>query len=207
MVLDVTTSEGLRLGEEAARRLAQTGQCEIAPGLTDAELARAEQEFGFEFADDHRAFLAAGLPLDDPAARSLPDDERPWGWPDWRDWTHGAVREQLSWPVQGVLFDVENNDLWHPSWGDRPAGMAAALRVAGQHLSRAPTMVPVFFHRYLPAGRGTYGHPVLSIHQTDIIIYGTDLADYVDKEFSGFATPLDEDWSRPPMVPFWSDFL
>jgi hypothetical protein len=34
-------------------------------------------------------------------------------------------------------------------------------------------MVPVYSHRYLPAGRGTYGQPVLSMHQTDIIFYGT----------------------------------
>ena len=35
-------------------------------------------------------------------------------------------------------------------------------------------MIPVYAHRYLPAGRGTHGHPVLSIWQTDIIVYGTD---------------------------------
>lgn len=42
---------------------------------------------------------------------------------------------------------------------------------------------PRLGHRYLPAGRGTYGHPVLSIYQTDIIVYGTDLADYISCEF------------------------
>ena len=44
-------------------------------------------------------------------------------------------------------------------------------------------MIPVCSHRYLPAKRGTYGHPVLSIYQTDIIVYGTDLADYIYHEF------------------------
>jgi DNA-binding transcriptional LysR family regulator len=59
----VISSEGARLGEEAARRLARTGQREIGPGLTDAEFARIERDYDIEFADDHRAFLAAGLPL------------------------------------------------------------------------------------------------------------------------------------------------
>jgi hypothetical protein len=59
----VISSEGARLGEEAARRLARTGRYEIGPGLTDAEFARIEHDYGFEFADDHRAFLSAGLPL------------------------------------------------------------------------------------------------------------------------------------------------
>ena len=75
---------------------------------------------------------------------------------------------------------MEHNAFWHPSWGQRPADTEQALSAARQHLSRAPKMIPVWGHRYLPAGRGTYGHPVLSIYQTDIIIYGTDLADYID---------------------------
>jgi hypothetical protein len=66
-------------------------------------------------------------------------------------------------------------------------------------------MVPVCAHRYLPAGRVTYGHTVLSMYQTDIIIYGTDLADYINQEFGRWF--ISADWTSPPMVPFWSDFL
>jgi hypothetical protein len=119
----------------------------------------------------------------------------------------------LDWPVEGALFDVQYNDLSHLSWGQRPADMSTALSTARRHLARAPKMIPVWGHRYLPAGRGTYGHPVLSIYQTDIIIYGTDLANYIALEFfrrqSAIPnwTPPPPDWTSPPMVPFWSDFL
>ena len=61
---------GAQLGEEAARRLRHLMPQAIQSGLTEAECARAEGRFGFEFADDHRAFLLAGL----PAGRR---------WPDW----------------------------------------------------------------------------------------------------------------------------
>jgi hypothetical protein len=53
--------------------------------------------------------------------------------------------------------------------------MSTALSTARGHLSRAPKMIPVWGLRYLPAGRGTYGHPVLSIYQADIMMFGTDL--------------------------------
>ena len=172
----MNSGDAQRLGEEAARRLARTGRCDIGPGLTDAEFARIERDHEFEFAADHRAFLAAGLPLSTPA----PGRRSPW--PDWRGADPGDLRERLGWPVEGALFDVEPNARWHPSWGQRPAGTSQALTTARQHLSRAPKMIPVCSHRYLPAGRGTYGHPVLSIYQTDIIVYGTDLADYIDTE-------------------------
>jgi hypothetical protein len=117
----------------------------------------------------------------------------------------GDLRDQLGWPVEGALFDVEHNAFWYRSWGQRPAVTSEALRAARQHLSRAPKMIPVCGHRYLPAGRGSYGHPVLSIYQTDIIVYGTDLADYINCEFSRWF--ISADWTPPPMVPFWSDFL
>jgi hypothetical protein len=75
-------------------------------------------------------------------------------------------------------------------------------------------MIPVYEHRYLPAGQGTYGHPVLSIYQTDIIMYGTDLAEYIAVEFrpwprGGVVPDLTPPpgWIPPPMVPFWSEFL
>ena len=200
----MVSSEAARLGEEAARLLAQTGGCEVEPGLTDAEFARIERKFEFEFADDHRAFLAAGLPLDPRKPRARPGR----GWPDWRHGRRRDLRKVLDWPVEGALFDVQYNDLWHPSWGQRPADMSTALSTARQHLTQAPKMIPVWGLRYLPAGRGTYGHPVLSIYQTDIIMYGTDLADYIATEFHPLTRdPPPPDWTPPPMVPFWSEFL
>jgi len=196
-------SEGRRLGKEAARRLARTGRYQIGPGLTDTEIARIERTYQFEFADDHRAFLAAGLPLNNP-----PGKGQTWSapWPDWRDGHPDDLREQLGRPVEGALFDI-GNGLWLPAWGQRPASTSEALDTARPHLAQAPKMIPVYAHRYLPAGRGTHGHPVLSIWQTDIIVYGTDLADYVDHEFGGSEWLISPDWAPPPMVSFWSEFL
>lgn len=201
--------EGARLGAEAARRLAQIGCCEIAPGLTDAEFERIETTYGFEFADDHRAFLAAGLPLSVPLE---PVDgvsyawKRPW--PDWRDPDSHAVRERLEWPVDGVLFDVAHNVVWDDAWGARPAGRDEAVETARRGLAQVPRLVPVYGHRFLPAGRGTAGHPVLSVVQTDIIYYGTDLVDYLHQEFGGPGMDrTDPRWNPKATVAFWRDFL
>lgn len=200
----MVSSAGARLGEEAARRLWSTGRCEIGPGLTDEEFTRIERDYDLEFADDHRAFLAVGLPLNRPPGSG---DTSAGPWPNWRGDAAADLREQLAWPVEGALFDVEHNALWHPSWGQRPADDGQALSMARRYLSQTPTMIPVCAHRYLPAGRGTHGHPVLSICQTDIIIYGTDIADYIDHEFSAAERPACADWTPPLMVPFWTEFL
>ena len=176
MLPRVTSSEAVRLGEEAARRLARSGQYEIAPGLTRAEFTRIERDYDFEFADDHRAFLGAGLPLNRP-----PEPGQRWDkpWPGWRDGDPADLHERLAWPVEGALFDVERNGLWHLSWGQRPDDVTHALITARQYLSQAPKMVPVY----------------------------TDLADYINHEFTEPGTPISAGWSAPPMVAFWSEFL
>jgi hypothetical protein len=97
----------------------------MEPGLTDAEFARIEAELGFQFADDHRAFLAAGLPL-------------------------SALHED-------------------------PPGVIRT-----------------------------------SIYQTDVIVYGADLAEYIYQEFGGAPTAHPDAPQNPqPLrltVEFWSDF-
>lgn len=195
----VINGDGADLGARAARRLRELGRF-VTPGLSDAEVDRVEAEFGIEFADDHRAFLAAGLPLDPPKENGRPK------WPDWRDGNPDHLRNALGWPVEGTLFDVEHNGFWHETWGACPNEMAKALASAREHLSRAPSLIPIYSHRYLPGGRGTRGHPVLSIYQTDVIFYGTDLADYTDQEFGGDWS-ISDDWEPSHLVEFWRDFL
>jgi hypothetical protein len=180
--------DGAERGVEAARLLARLRPELIAPGLTPTELAEVERRHGFAFADDHRAFLAAGLPHGDR-------------WPDWRD----SPEDQVRWPVEGVLFDVDHNGFWYPGWGTRPERMPDALALAAQRLAAVPRMLPVYGHRYLPAGPGG-GHPVLSMYQTDIIVYGRDLLDYLGRDFGGLGAPTDDD--RPLVtVEFWRDLV
>ena len=154
------------------------------PGLTEAEIAGVEHEFGFSFADDHRAFLAERL----PTGR---------GWPDWRDGDRDQLREKLALPVEGVLFDVAERGFWYEGWGPQPAGAGEAVTVARRFLMTVPRLVPVHSHRYLPAGRGTSGHPVLSVMQTDISGNGANLAAFLNNDFSG----------GRPTVAFWRDLV
>ncbi|HET9170718.1 MAG TPA: hypothetical protein VFN97_14865 [Actinospica sp.] len=200
-------SAGEALGVAAAARLARLAgrDCRIEPGLTEAEFDRIEARFGFEFAEDHRAFLAAGLPVgvpveDEPGVFRAPGDP----WPNWRDGDPDVLRGRLDWPVEGVLFDVEHNVFWDRAWGERPAELGQALAIAERHLAEVPTLVPIYSHRYLPAGRGTFGHVVLSLYQTDIICYGADLDDYIEHEFD---TSHEIAKNLRPTVEFWRDFV
>lgn len=192
---------GFRLGTEAAHRLALADCCEMEQGLSETEFRHVEATFGFEFSADHRAFLAAGLPVASP-----PEEGATWEqpWPDWRHADSDDLRYRLEWPVRGVL-DAVRIGWWEQSWGQRPAGESAAVKVAERELAEVPKLVPIYAHRFVPAGRGTHGHPVLSMWGTDIICYGQDLADYIDREFR--ETADDVPWNPKATVAFWKNFL
>lgn len=179
------------LGCQAAERLSALGTVTIEHGLSDDEFAHVEQTLGFEFADDHRAFLAAGLPVGG-------------SWPNWRGEGRRSLNRRLQLPVDGILFGVEWNEFWGTDWGPRPPRMKDALRTAKYRLARVPQLVPVYSHRYLPAGRGSFGCPVLSIDRTDVVGCGADLAEYIDNDFGSGG---DRSARAPAPVEFWSDLI
>jgi hypothetical protein len=173
----------------AAELLAASGRFSIAAGLSDSELSAIEHEFGFTFAPDHRAFLAEGM----PSGR---------GWPDWRSPDRASLRERMAWPVEGVLFDVAEHKFWYEGWGMQPENPAQALAAAKGFLLTAPRMIPLYSHRYCPAAIA--GHPVLSVYQTDVVHYGNDLNDWLNREFA-IGEPASH--QARATATFWRDLL
>lgn len=169
-------------------------------GLTNAQLATFESVIGEQLPFELGLLLVMGVP----------DGDRWWRWGDdphsewarWIDQLHGGVR-----------FDVEHNNLWLASWGAQPAAVTDRLATVQALLDSAPPLVPVRGHRCMPvltppAGgiqQPLWATPVYSIVQTDIVVYGDDLADWLHKQFD-VPLPL---WEKSPVatVPFWSDLL
>ncbi|OPC80343.1 hypothetical protein B4N89_04730 [Embleya scabrispora] len=175
--------------ERDFRLLLERTGADLLPGLTGAEFETVEQDFGFRFSADHRAMLSAALPTGK-------------GWPNWRAGGARDLKARLGLPTEGVLFDVEHNAFWPDVWGARPAQLKHALKSARYHLARVPRMVPVYGHRYLPGTEGQWGHPVLSMMQTDIVVYGANLTNYLTAEFLDGSIEY-----TVPTVPFWRDLV
>jgi hypothetical protein len=72
-------------------------------------------------------------------------------------------------------------------------------------LSRAPKLIPLVAHRFLPETPHEAGNPVVSVYQSDIIYYAANLDDFFNQEFEGW-----KDWPLSDQkinhIPFWSDF-
>ncbi len=157
-------------------------------GYSAAELERAQARFDLNFPPDLIDLLR---------------DRRPVGGPDWNNGE--MVRSSLAWPFEGLLFDVENNVLWWPEWGDRPGTAEERAEVLRGVVSRAPRLIPIFSHRFLPASPGESGNPVFSVYQSDVIHYGADLDDYIEREEQGWESVPWPDHVRE--IDFWSELV
>lgn len=157
------------LADKVITHLRNSG-IQVQQGLSDAEFARAEAEFGFAFPPDLRAVLAAGMPVGP-------------GFPDWR--SAGArlhLRASLDLPIAAISFQIARNTFWSKTWVPRPSEPEKALRVARNALKRAPLLIPIFNHCYIPCNPSLAGNPVFFVDENRIFCCGLDLSDFFERE-------------------------
>ncbi len=154
-----------------------------AKGYTQAELDAAQDCYGLRFPSDLIELLL---------------DRRPVGGLDWRS-DELQIREMLRWPFEMMLFDIEHGDWW-PGWGECPERRSEQFEILSEALAKAPRLIPLLGHRFLPETPAESGNPVFSMHGFDTIYYGADLDQYFTNEFEGR-------YEIGPVrhIPFWSD--
>jgi len=163
----------------------------LDPGLSDIEIRAVEGRFRFTFPPDLSGLLQFMVPIGKH-------------FPNWRG-DPDELQKYFDLPFEGVWFDVEHNGFWLSEWGAMPSDPQARHQIVRQAILDAPRLVPIYSHRYIPSAPYCNGNPVFSVHQTDIIYYGNDLADYFHREFW---VPLPSWAARTPRpIQFWDDAL
>ncbi|HEX5228254.1 MAG TPA: hypothetical protein VFW44_11115 [Bryobacteraceae bacterium] len=158
-------------------------------GYTQTELEDVQAKWGFRFPPDLLERLREERTI-------IPGDDF-----DWITTPDEKIKDVLGWPLEGFLFDVQHG-LWWPDWGDRPVDEASVEGRFREIFSAAPKLLPVYGHRYIPEEPHEGGNPIFSVWQMDVIYYGADLSDYVDREMR--ATEFDAGWPRLKQIRFWS---
>lgn len=143
----------------------------VGPGLTDAEIDRASAAVGATLPAQLTFFLRSGYPMTGGS------------WHPWREDPDGVVERGRARLRETLTFDVARNDYWLDEWGPRPADLDAAADRAWAVVRTWPPLVPLYAHRCVVADN-TEQASVLSVWQfVDSIWYGTDLVDWIDREF------------------------
>ncbi len=154
-------------------------------GFTSEQIDSFEQTWNLKFPPDYRIFLELLGTVDKPTfcvhwaeeGNKMEQGQKP-SFYNWQT-DQGAIKEALELPLEGILFDVENNVTWLDSWGKRPNTAEERKELISNLIKQAPPLIPIIGHRYLLGMPLEAGNPVLSVHQTDFIIYGSTLRNFL----------------------------
>lgn len=117
----------------------------------------------------------------------------------------------MQWPFEGMCFDIEHNSFWLDEWGEKPAALQQAFEIARQNVAKAPKLIPIYSHRFMPDSPSEAGSPVFSVYQTDIIYYGHNLENYLHNEFRGVfvrtSETTDLNYDEIRRIEFWSSLV
>lgn len=167
----------------------------LDPGLSDSEINTVENTYQFVFPPDIRRLLQFGLPVGD-------------GFVDWRNGTREEIQARMEWPFEGICFDIENNSFWLNEWGERPSNFDDRFTISKRYVDCAPTLIPIYSHRYIPDSPNEVGNPIFSVHQTDIFVYGSSLEMYLQSEFGSSASRENLSSSvGEKQIEFWSHLV
>ena len=166
-------------------------------GFTNEELITVEANFDITFPPDLQTLLCLKLPVSK-------------GFVNWRKALSSKeyedeVFDKLNRPLEGMLFDIENNAFWDENWGEKPEIFERQKEIATENFKKYPKLIPIYSNRYIPSKPHETGNPILSVHQMDIIYYGFDLATYFRNEFHLRLPDNFEIPQNPKYIEFWSE--
>lgn len=168
----------------------------LMPGYTAAELDDIQAKWDLRFPPDLVALYRE-------RRRVIEHEDERFGSFDWLSAPNELIQSALSWPFEGFWFDVQHNPLrWWPEWGDMPSALEERRDLLLREFEKAPKLIPIFGHRYIPNTPSEEGNPVFSVYQMDVIPYGANLSDYVARETGGYLYTAE--WPALKEIPFWS---
>ncbi len=163
-------------------------------GLDEEEIKTIENLYKITFPPDLKEFLSTALPISNEFI-------------NWRDISKNNVKNiknRLNWPLEGMIFDIENNNFWYEGWGKKPDNLEEAIKVCEDEMKKVPKLIPICSHRYISSEPHEVDNPVFSVYQTDIIYYGENLLSYLQLEFD-MKKYEDMNFDSIKEIKFWDD--
>ncbi len=159
-----------------------------------AQIEIIKSRYGIKFPKMLAEFYMLGVPTDGDGY-----------FPSWLDMSNEnveAIKARICEPIKSLWADVKGG-FWIPTWGKRPQSDDSLEARFCELIHGAPTLIPIYGHRYVCAVDRVDDPPVISAVGGDIIFYGSGLADYMSREFLSGGGIVDVS----VRVPFWGDII
>ena len=181
---------------EIIKKLQKQG-IRFSKGLNGDEFAKIEFIYNFKFPKELKAFYSEALPIEQSAKNPY------FTFPVWNNFSVENISRIEQWmnePKKRILDEFKNDgtlltDLFGccniAPFEPKEYENKFSEEQKEKHfyeleklLSSIEMLIPIFAHRYLVLS-DKERQPILSCYGTDIILYGSDLADYLQNEFLG----------------------
>lgn len=190
-------------------------------GQSPEQIDRMEKIWKCKFPPDYKLFLGTLFGLNNKKESFVfnkKNERIKIKTPIFNNWLKDGdtIRDYQRGVFHGILFDIENNNLWLPGWGKKPKSRVLRKRRLRELLLKAPKVIPILERRFLLIEPCRAENPVFSIHQSDIVVYGPTLRTYLLNEFFDvLAINIDPEWEKEfkrkrdfiKNVPFWGELL
>ena len=182
---------------EKIQQILENKEIELLNGLSDEEFKKIEKFYNIKFPKVLRILYKSFLP----------------NFYNWRDFSENNVKKiknYLNMPIEGILFDIENNGFWMDCFGEKTGNPEQDKAKAEEFFKNAkeeevPKLIPIYSHRYVPSFPDSIDVPIFSVMQTDIIYYGKNIENYFEHEFDNNYNPEQESADLGIIeIPFWS---
>ncbi|KAF3628143.1 hypothetical protein P3S67_022802 [Capsicum chacoense] len=137
----------------------------VEKGLCDDEFCTIESKFSFIFPPDLRSILQEGLPIGH-------------GFPNWRSSSEQQLEIIKNLPILSLCKQVKKRKFWAEFWGIRPIDNDHAVDIANEFLKKAPVLVPIYQHYYIPCTPCLAGNPVFYVHEGEVKLWSFDISGF-----------------------------
>lgn len=182
----------------------------LSRGLSAVEFEIVEKRYDICFPPDLRTFYQLALPISKGDGRFGRFDQE--YYPNWRsinDEDQKFIRFYLDWPVDMIQGDVEHKDLWITDWGERPEDITERREKAGEFVRKAPRLIPIHGHTFIPQDPHETHNPIFSMHGFDTVFWAKNL-DFYWKQFDSvwaYEHRHENNLTNVREIPFWTDLI
>ena len=135
---------------------------------------------------------------------ALPISNGFYNWRNFQDVNVEFIKTIINQPYSDI-YNMAKEVYRCEDWGEEPEDEMIYLKEVRKRLKKAPKLVPIYAHRYMPIVLDE-NPPVISVHNVDLIYYGENLDDYFDIEF-GKKEQNTIKLQKITPISFWSDIM